>query len=145
MSLIVSRKFVSADSSNKEVVLNALKAEITAWEKTALVSKQGENMQDKYFREPVTSSTLLSHQEKSSMSYLFSNNHAKARIAVLSLTYGQEQILREQVNCILCVWKVLSSPMIVLRNINVSNILNNIMLPFAIRRKTVIVVLVALL
>ena len=103
MSLIVSRKFVSADSSNKEVVLNALKAEIIAREKTALVSKQGENMQDKYFREPVTSSTLLSHQEKSSMSYLFSNNHAKARTAVLSLTYGQEQILREQVNCILCV------------------------------------------
>ena len=44
LNLIISRRFDSADSSDIEMVLNALKSEITAREKTVLVSKQGENV-----------------------------------------------------------------------------------------------------
>lgn len=71
MNLISSRKFDSADSWDMEIVLNASKTEITTQEKTVLVSKQGENVRDGYFREPVTGSTLLSHQEKLPISCLF--------------------------------------------------------------------------
>ena len=103
MNLISSRKFDSADSWDMEIVLNASKTEITTQEKTVLVSKQGENVQDRYFREPDTGSTLLSHQEKLPISCLFYKSHTKARIVVLSLAQGQEKILCEQVNVALCV------------------------------------------
>ena len=63
LNLIISRKLESPDSWGKEIVLNALKTEITAREKTVLLFKQGGSMRDEYFREPVTGSTLFSHQE----------------------------------------------------------------------------------
>ena len=65
LNLIISRKLDSADSWNIETVLNILKTEVTVRGKTVLVSKQGERVRDEYFREPVTGSTLLSHQKKS--------------------------------------------------------------------------------
>ena len=65
LNFIISRKFDSPDSWDIEIAVNALKTEIAAREKTALVSKQGENVRDEYFRGFVTGSTLLSHQEKS--------------------------------------------------------------------------------
>ena len=46
LNLIISRRFDSADSWNIEIVLNALKTEITASEKTVLVSKQGAKVRD---------------------------------------------------------------------------------------------------
>ena len=73
---------------------------LTAREKTILVSKQSENVRDEYLREPVTGSTLLSHQKKSPISCLFAKSHTKARIVVLSLTYRREKILCEQVNVV---------------------------------------------
>ena len=76
--LIISRKFDSVDSWNIEIVLNALKTEITAREKTVLVFKQGENVRDEYFREPLTGSTLLNHQEKS-ISCLFCKKPHKSQ------------------------------------------------------------------
>ena len=60
-----------------EIVLNVLKTEITTREKTDLVSKQGENVRHEYFRQPVTGSTLLSHQEKLPISYLFCKKQHK--------------------------------------------------------------------
>ena len=65
LNLIISRKLDSADSWNIETVLNILKTEVTVRGKTVLVSKQGERVRNEYFREPVTGSTLLSHQKKS--------------------------------------------------------------------------------
>ena len=68
LNLIISRKLDSADSWNIETVLNILKTEVTVRGKIVLVSKQGEHVRDEYFREPVTGSTLLSHQKKSQTS-----------------------------------------------------------------------------
>ena len=65
LNLIISRKFDSADDWDIEIVLNTLKTEIITREKTVLVSKQGQNVQQEYFREPVTGFTLFSHQKKS--------------------------------------------------------------------------------
>ena len=71
LNLIIRRRLDSADRWDIEIVLNVLKTEITAREKTVLVSEQGENVRDEYFREPVTGSTLLSHQEKSPILWFF--------------------------------------------------------------------------
>ena len=77
--LIISRKFDSADSCDIEMILNALKTEIIAPEKDVLVSKQGENVRDEYFREPVKGSTLFSHQGKSPISCLFCKKPQKSQ------------------------------------------------------------------
>ena len=58
---MVVRKFESSENWDIEIVSDALKAEITTQEKTVLVSRQGENYPDDYFKEPDESSTLLSH------------------------------------------------------------------------------------
>ena len=79
LNLIISRKFDSTDSWDIEIILNALKTDITAREKNVLVSKQGENVQDEHFRQPVTDSTLLSHQEKSPTSSLFCKKPYKSQ------------------------------------------------------------------
>ena len=78
LNLIISRRFNSADSWDIEIILNALKTDITAREKTILVSKQGENVRDEYFREPVTGSTLFRYQEKSTISCLFCKKQHKS-------------------------------------------------------------------
>ena len=78
LNLIISRRFNSADSWDIEIILNALKTDITAREKTILVSKQGENVRDEYFREPVTGSTLFRYQEKSTTSCLFCKKQHKS-------------------------------------------------------------------
>ena len=80
-----------------------MKTETTTREKTILVSKQGENVPDEYFKEPVMGSTLLSHQKKSPISCLLCKSHKKARTVMLSLTYGQEKVLCEQVHVVLSV------------------------------------------
>ena len=62
-----------------EIILSVLKTEITAREKTVLVSKQGENVRDEYFREPVTVFILFSHQKKSPISCLFCKKPQKSQ------------------------------------------------------------------
>ena len=61
---MISRKFGSADRCDKEIVLNVLKIKINPREKIDSVSKRGENVRNKYFKEPATSSTLSINQEK---------------------------------------------------------------------------------
>ena len=48
--LTISKRFDSADSWDIEIILNASKTETTAREKTDLVSNQGENVRDEFFR-----------------------------------------------------------------------------------------------
>ena len=62
-----------------EIILSVLKTEITAREKTVLVSKQGENVRHEYFREPVTVFALFSHQKKSTISCLFCKKPQKTQ------------------------------------------------------------------
>ena len=103
LNLIISKRFDSADTWDKEIILNALKTEITAREKTTLVSKQGENARDEYFREPVRALLCSAIRKNHQFRVYFAKSHTKARIVVLSLTYGREKILCEQVNVVLCV------------------------------------------
>ena len=114
-NLFISRRFGSADNWEVEIVLNALKTEITAPEQTVLVSKQGWNVRDEYFGKPIISSTLLSHQEKSPISCLF----------------RKKALLFENTKFVL--WKL-----------TVSIVVNYITLPFMTLRKTFIVVIIAL-
>ena len=103
MNLISSRKFDSADSWDMEIVLNASKTEITTQEKTVLVSKQGENVQDRYFREPDTGSTLLSHQEKLPISCLFYKKpHKSQNCRIVSGTRTRKNIVRTSKRCFVC-------------------------------------------
>ena len=103
MNLIISRRFNSANSWDIEIVLNALKTEISAREKTALVSKQSENMQDKYFREPITGSTLLSHQEKSPILCLFCKTpHKSQNCRIVSDTRARKNIVRTSKRLFVC-------------------------------------------
>ena len=104
MNLISSRKFDSADSWDMEIVLNASKTEITTQEKTVLVSKQGENVRDGYFREPVTGSTLLSHQEKLPISCLFFKKKAtqKPELSYCLGTRTRKNIVRTSKRCFVC-------------------------------------------
>ena len=93
LNLIIRRRLDSADRWDIEIVLNVLKTEITAREKTVLVSEQ----------------TLLSHQEKSPILWFFlAKSHTKAKIVVLSLTYGQEKYCANK-QTLFCVFKRFSS------------------------------------
>ena len=87
-----------------EIVLNASKTEITTQEKTVLVSKQGENVRDGYFREPVTGSTLLSHQEKLPISCLFFKKkpHKSQNCRIVSSTRTRKNIVRTSKRCFVC-------------------------------------------
>lgn len=49
LSLIISRKFDSAENWDIKIVFDALKTEITAWEKTVLFLKEGEIVRDEHF------------------------------------------------------------------------------------------------
>ena len=83
--------------------LSALKTEITAREKTILVSKQGENVRDKYFSEPVTGSILLSHQEKSPISCLFCKKpHKSQNCCIVSDIRTRKNIVRTSKRCFVC-------------------------------------------
>ena len=103
LNLIISKRFDSADTWDKEIILNALKTEITAREKTTLVSKQGENARDEYFREPITGSTLLSHQEKSPVSCLFCKKpHKSQNCCIVSDIRTRKNIMRTSKRCFVC-------------------------------------------
>ena len=103
LNLITSKRFDSADTWDKEIILNALKTEITAREKTTLVSKQGENARDEYFREPVTGSTLLSHQEKASVLCLFCKKpHKSQNCCIVSDIRTRKDIMRTSKRCFVC-------------------------------------------
>ena len=102
LNLIISRKFDSADNWDIEIVLNALKTEIIAREKTALVSKQMKicemNILESLLQALLCSAIRKNHQ----WCVYFVKRHTKARIVVLFLTDGQVKMLCEQVNFVLC-------------------------------------------
>ena len=101
-SLITSRKFDSADSWVIEIFLNALESEITAREKTVLISKRAENVRDEYCRELITGSTWLSHQGKSLISCLFCKKPHKSQNCRAVSDIWQGKILCKQVKVVLC-------------------------------------------
>ena len=103
LNLIDSRKFDSADSWDIEIILNALKTEIAAREKTVLVSKQVGKVREKYFREPVTGSTLLSHQEKSPNLCLFCKRpHKSQNCRIVSDIRTRKNIVRTSKRYFVC-------------------------------------------
>ena len=103
LNLIIRRIFDSADSWDIVITLNAMKTEITTREKTILVSKQGENVRDKYFREPGKGFTLLSHQEKSPISCLFCKKpHKSQNCCIVSDIQTRKSIVRTSKRCFVC-------------------------------------------
>ena len=85
------------------MILNVLKTETTAREKTILVSKEGENVQDEYFREPVMGSTLLSHQEKSPILCLLCQKpHKSQNCCIASDIQTRKNIVRTSKRCFKC-------------------------------------------
>ena len=80
-----------------------MKTEITTQKKNVLVSKQGENVRDEHFREPATSSTLLSYQEKSPISRLFSKKpHESQNCCTVSDIWTRKNIVRTSKRCFVC-------------------------------------------
>ena len=103
LNLIISWKFGSADSWDIEIILNALKTEITTQKKNVLVSKPGKNVRDEHFREPATSFILLSFQEKSPISRLFSKKpHKSQNCCTVSDIWTRKNIVRTSKYCFVC-------------------------------------------
>ena len=70
---------------------------------TVLVSKKRENVRDEYFREPVTGSTLLSHQEKSQFPCLFCKKpHKSLNCCIASDIQTRNDIMRTSKCCFVC-------------------------------------------
>ena len=102
MNLIISRKFDSENSWDIKIVLNELKTEITAQEKTVLVWKQIENVPRWIFL-TVCYSLLLGHQEKLPIFCLFCKKpHKRQNCRIVSDIRTTKNIVGTSKRCFVC-------------------------------------------
>ena len=103
LNLIISRKFDSQEGWDINTVLESLKAEICAREKTVLVSGCSEENEYEKFRSPCTSSTLYNQGRELKMLCIFcKKNHKSQNCRIVSDIRTRRNIARSNKLCFVC-------------------------------------------